>query len=61
MLNTNEMLFTLLVGWNAVVVSSTETPAMSVSKANQYLSNGKTCVRLNLWRPLMICETMRAC
>ena len=43
MLGTNEVLLALLVGWNAASVSA-ETPAMSVSKANEYLSNGKDCV-----------------
>ena len=59
MLKTNEMLLALLVGWNAVLVSSAETPAMSVSKANQYLSTGKTCVSRNLREPLIIHETTR--
>lgn len=44
MLKMNDMLLALLVGWNAVVVSSAETPAMPTAKATQYLSKGKTCV-----------------
>lgn len=59
MLKTNEMLVALLVGWNAVLVSSAESPAMSVSKANQYLSKGKTCVSRNLREPLITHETTR--
>jgi hypothetical protein len=47
MLRTNDMLLALLVGWNAALVSA-EPPAMPVSKANEYLSEGKTCVRGNL-------------
>jgi hypothetical protein len=44
MFKMNEMLFALLAGINAVTASPTEAPAMSLANANQYLSNGKTCV-----------------